>query len=276
MSSAHSARLPAFLVVMLCAHTSFAQQPPIGFVLKLDGVWLVDGQPLGIGQQVRAGATLRLSPASPVGAARSFLIILANSQPFPALCLTEQACRAGITLPASLNESASLLSRIADAFNLIFKEPNRYVSALSRGEPGGGARVPDGVVRLQAGALDLAPLFQNIGSGTFVMRLRSLPHANGPSRTTTITVNAAQSKSPVAAAGLLPGLYEVSLMTAPDADTASDTSWWLLDAPPHYDISRAAFDETAKVIASWGELASNRDKQLLLRACLDQIASQIR
>jgi hypothetical protein len=30
------------------------------------------------------------------------------------------------------------------------------------------------------------------------------------------------------------------------------------------------------MIASWGELASNRDKQLMLRACLDQIASQIR
>jgi hypothetical protein len=69
-----------------------------------------------------------------------------------------------------------------------------------------------------------------------VMRLRSLPHANGSSATTTITVNAAQSKSPVAAAGLLPGLYEVSLMTAPDADTASDTAWLLLDTPPHYDI----------------------------------------
>ena len=34
-----------------------------------------------------------------IGSGRSFLIVLANSQPFPGLCATELTCRTGITLP---------------------------------------------------------------------------------------------------------------------------------------------------------------------------------
>jgi hypothetical protein len=129
--SAKSLRMIFVLVVILSfAQTLSAQKKPVGFVLSFDGQWLADGQAIRRGQELLSGSVLSLSPATTMGAGRSVVIILANGQRIIQPCKTPQACR--FTLPVSLNNTGTAFSRLADAFNLIFRQPDRYTSALSR------------------------------------------------------------------------------------------------------------------------------------------------
>jgi hypothetical protein len=267
--------LTLFLVVALVGTPGvLAQRQPIGFVLSLQGRWLADGQPLQLGQEVLAGSAISLSPETTIDSGRSITVILADSTKILHPCDAAPVCR--FTLPASLNAPTTAFSRLADAFNLIFKRSDRYVAALSRGPGTEAGNLADGVMKIEAGRFDPAPLMHDIDAGQYLLRFRALSADEAPPEAvSTVRVDWRATGSRVALpASMGPGLYKVSLFSAtpPDADQLGDDAWSLLAAPPLYERTSAAFEEAAATARSWGMDVPAKDRRLFLRATLDHLA----
>ena len=259
------------VAIVLAAHGPLAQANPIGFVLSLDGQWLADGKPLQLGQEVFAGSTLSLSPDTTIASGRSITVVLADSTKIAHPCDTAGAC--GFTLPASLNAPTTAFSRLADAFNLIFKRSDRYVPALSRGAASVAGELSDAVVKIDGGRFDLAPLMRSVDIGTYELRLRSLMRDDAPPAMLRVNWNPKGSRA-AQPAGVAAGLYKVSLFpaTPPDADQLGDDAWILFAASPRYERSAAAFKNASAIAASWGADVPAKDRRPFLRATLDHLA----
>lgn len=277
--SGKSLRMMLLLVVILSfAQVLSAQKKPVGFVLSLDGQWLSDGQPIRRGQELLSGSVLSISPATTMGAGRSVVIVLANGQRITHPCKTPQTCR--FTLPASLNSSGTAFSRLADAFNLIFREPDRYASALSRAGRNSTQNLSDAVVKLDARKIDMTPLLQGLAPGRYMLQFRRVPRED--SRRGEVSMLSVDWNQKPALAELAPsmgaGLYKVSVFPSArsDAEPIGDEVWILLDTPEHYAESHVGFQEAVVLADSWGREVADSDKRFFLRAVLDRLATDIK
>lgn len=277
--SGKSLRMMFLLVVVLSfAQVLSAQKKPVGFVLSLDGQWLSDGQPIRRGQELLSGSVLSISPATTMGAGRSVVIILANGQRITHPCKTPQTCR--FTLPASLNTTGTAFSRLTDAFNLIFRQPDRYASALSRAGRNNTPNLSDTVVKLDARKIDITPLLQGLPPGRYMLQFRRVPREDSRGGEVPILSVDWNQKPALAelAASIAAGLYKVSVFPAApsDAEPMGDEVWILLDTPEHYAQSHAGFQEAVALADSWGHEVADYDKRFFLRAALDRLATDVK
>jgi hypothetical protein len=249
-----------------------SERKPIGFVLSVNGQWLADGKALKVGQELVSSANLSLSPMTPIGAGRSISVVLIDGRRLSHPCSTRAAC--AFQLPPSLQDSP-MSSRITQAFRLIFGQPERYVSALSRGTRDPRGALSDGVLRVDDRRLLLSDWMRGIAPGSYQLRFRAAATSDQEAITIPITWSGTELSVDVAST-IRRGVYSAQLLSSlvDGADPIGVEAWVLVESSGSYQRSRDAYLEAETMTNRWGADVSERERRLFLRAILDELANR--
>jgi len=255
----------------------------IGFVLHMDGAWLANGKPIaGVGAGLAAKSVISLSPATDFRSGQKYKldIVLLDSRPIALDCASFETCRTRLpyTLPDSLVARSSVLERLHQAVqHLLFGEPERYISAISRGA-GAPQQIKEGVLLLDRGRLAIGAWFQGVEPGAYTLALVNIGRENQS------TANPApltfewrgDRAATVDGKDLAPGLYEARLLPARSVlnQPVSQDAWVLVAAAGAYEKDAAAYGECTASSANWKQI-DPPEVETFLRACLDQVAAPV-
>lgn len=274
----HLLPLP-FVLIGLAAGTQPAG-PTVGFVLSIDGPWLVHNRAIRQGETVPAGVRVLLAAGTTFDPGRSYWIdiVLLDSSHKSLRCSSAQACRTGLLMPGSVVQQSSFGTRLADAFSRIFTTPERYVGLMSRGSEGPRGRFVDGVAKLDGGRLQLSPFFQGADVGGYGLnfeRVMPPPEPAAPHDALHIVWDrSAASASPSTSLG--PGLYRVTLMREGSPEFGPFESWILVVPAAEFDAAGAAYDEAMRAVRGWDRNVPPKDVAMFRHAFLAQLAASRR
>lgn len=173
----------------------------------------------------------------------------------------------------------------ADLLNFIFEKasalvgthPTRYRNHISRSAT---LELHEAVVLLEEGRIDLSPVFEGEGAGTYYLRWQPMEIADRSAQGKPIgpwTYAWSPSTHNLGSSvGLQPGLYELSLMrrTGDGYRLAGvDTAWVLIAEAGTYLADNTAFLDVQQEIRRRTSLEKD-EKKALLRAALDVLAQQ--
>lgn len=258
---------------------AFGQEKQIGFVLEMNGEWLVNGKPIQkAGERLPAGGLVALSPKAtfPVKDPWKITIILLNNAPLPYSCATFQECKSlrPITLPASLS-SSSFSERLNQAVSwLLSLNPDRYVPAHVRDGPEVPQKLKDGVLEFDKSRIVLGASFQDFEPGSYVLTFVYIGRKEESKNPVELDVDWVPGRVPfVPAEDLTPGLYAVRVFRGHSARTqpVSQDAWILLSDSDQFPKSSKAFRNAAEATRQWNN-TSAVDAQTFLRLCLDNLA----
>ncbi len=263
-----------FLLIIALSPASVSAQQQIGYVAHREGTWLLNGgAPLADGSALTAGSVVSIqSPTE-----NDYIVIVKlNGDPLARrFCRNSDECSHPIKLPRAVApEPSTLHVFVSSLMNLMVGEPDRYASTKQR-----GGDLADGVVQLKDGALDLSPLFESKGKGTYYLRLRAIPRTGKPtggkwSAPLTLDWKGSQPAT-VSVSGLQPGLYEIALLDRDGDDylPAGASAWVLASKPEEYAKMAAAFQEAVALTRKWGADVPPEGVRGFLRAQLDHLAT---
>jgi hypothetical protein len=243
------------------------------------GPWQLNGQVVRQGEAVPPGGRLLLKPGASSSPAEPYAIdvVLLNNAGLSLRCPTAARCQQGLTLPASLSTEASVVTRLAEVFRVIFEKPERFVGLMSRdASPGAGASFTDGVARLDQGRARLEPFLQDLPAGDYRLMFVRLSASADPSAQPSL-VDLLWDRSPESATPnetFVPGLYRITLTRPRDTTFASREAWMLLAPEPQFSASARAFGGAIDATRSWDRDVPARDLVIFRRAYLSRLAVQ--
>jgi hypothetical protein len=262
------------VLAALCWARPAAAQGSIGYVVDLEGRWLLNdnaGRVLSKGNQIPAGAVISADSPSQY----DYIVIadLGGHIMASRRCRTSR-CDSPLALPRSAAPQPSTIGVVLQTvMNLLWGEPARYsVHRVRDGE------LPDAVVRLKSGKVDLSPVFKQMKKESYQLEWRPLPPHDSPATARALKPlrfdwNPARPKD-IAAPDLRPGLYLLSLLE-PNGKELTDThinAWVLVADPAAYDGSTNSFRQAAQLASGWGTNVSPESARSFLRAYLDHLA----
>lgn len=264
-------------LIAICSSAIQAQQK-FGYVLDVRGDWTINGgSKLAKGSALNVGSVITAGNPADGG---SYIVVADRSGNI----FDKRNCGAGecanpIRLPSTAVQEQSVVSRlISAAMALVSNEPAKYSSFVSR-----GADLREAVVQLNNDQMDLAEVFQNMQSDRYLVRYETISK-NGPN-----TAHALKpfefnwdSKKPVplAARGLLPGLYRVSIaevsLLEPEGsgDASGNEAWVLVATPKAYAKAAPMFTDAQNMTKRWGTNVKQTTVRGVLRASLDAITAE--
>lgn len=262
-----------FLWCALLAAPLAALAGPAGFVLDLRGEWRLEGASttLAVGSEVPAGSVLRAVKPE----ARQAITIVASGTGQVLLakkCVAAKDCEGPIALPvaspgqAAPGAMAALLEKVAARLR---GSPSQYVATITRGE----RPVADAVLELADAQLAMAPALAGCAPGTYQVALRPLKCPGGRDCATVELGDDyawdPSSAKPLAAPGVVPGLYElelarVSVQYLPQPYTA----WVRVSHGARHAEDAAAWQAARDLAARWGPDVDPSARQAFLRGVL--------
>ena len=274
-----------FGLVLACpvaAQNQPAETRQIGFALHMEGAWLANGQPiLGNGASLEAKAAISLSSDTDFrsGQDLTLTVVLLNGRTVPLRCNSFESCHKLLpyTLPDSLAEHSPVLERLERAVaRLLFRDPDRYISPLSRAA-GPPQKLKEDVLRLDGGRLSIGVWLQNVEPGAYTLVLVYIGRDNRSSNPPVLRFEwAGNPAATIEAKDVTPGLYEAQLLPARSVlnQPVSEDAWVVVAAPATHEKDAAAYHNCTSSIAGWTQIDPS-DVQTFLRACLDQVASPV-
>ena len=256
-------------LTVACSVAAAEGPADIGFVVEYTCEWTVTTQtdiPVVVGATVPGGAELIASNV--VTQPCSITIALLNDTLVKHECAGNQDC--AFRLPSTLQTETSVARRLVRAIGHLFsKEPERYVSALSRGE---GLR--DGVAELGQQGLDIGHLLEDLPSGVYTLHFSPLKAERPTAAVVQATLEWKRGQSGVVAVpSLVPGLYAVTVTTGRAQASPDETAAWVLVAePPRARQASVAWKEAETKVAEWRADLSGASSRALLRAFLESLA----
>ncbi len=252
-------------------------QQQIGYVVDIDGKWLLDKQPpqaLSKGQQLPAGGVIRIvSPSK-----NNYITIVSLSGDLIAhrQCDNPGDCDRPIRLGRDTKPQSSSVGGVMDAvMNLIWGEPDRYSVHRVR-----GGELPDGVVQLRDGQVDLGPVFKKREKDRYYLRFLTIPHDGKPASRKSlgpITFDWDPAKpSAIPINDLKPGLYELGLLERDGEEyvPTNITAWVLVSKPGEYGKATSSFQQAKTLTEKWGKDVKPQSVRSFLRAHLDHLAKE--
>ena len=271
-------RFPAWSALIALAAWTQPAGPTVGFVLSIDGPWLVHNRAIRQGETVPAGVRVLLAAGTTFDPGRSYWIdiVLLDSSHKSLRCSSAQACRTGLLMPGSVVPQSSFGTRLADAFSRIFSTPERYVGLMSRGSEGPRGQFVDGVAKLDGGRLQMSPFLRGLPAGGY--RLQVEP-ASPDSRTESPLPPLEIAWDRSAASGAIPAtiapdLYRMTLARADDPAFGPFESWILVAPAATFDATAAAYDEAMRAVRGWDRNVPPKDVAMFRHAFLAQLASR--
>jgi hypothetical protein len=255
---------------LLFAHGVLAQRT-VGFVLNLEGAWVVDdspplkpGSPLYAGRRVRARSRSE-NDFIEIADARGQIIINRNCR--------EYDCREPINLPRG---RAGVLSRVLEvSMALIYNNPAKFVVLVSR-----GGELREAVVKVSGEQADMSSVLTNRRSGRYFLRFVPKSGAAAGDESKQLGPVAidwdAGKLLPVPIKGLTPGLYEVQLLDGQDKEPEGPgtEAWVLFVRPERFGEALRSFREAEALANGWGDSARTSSKRRFLRAFLGHLDSK--
>lgn len=282
----------AFASFSLLAQLLFGQADDSkkqGLVIGIEGVWSIGRQPLRIGDAVNA--------QQQVSGVRGALVVwFENARPVVLRC-KEQSCviavpappsPAGVKKPDETQKSASpaapkdagtdnatgqIAGIWAEIRRLMIAQPDRYVTAASRGIEGD---LSESVALLKGSQVDVAAAFRNLDGATYWVRFQRLTAGAEATQPALATASVPVDWKPGSACqipskGLGLGLYRISLLE-PSGESTGSEAWMLLTDEQHYRQKADAFQDVAKEVDSWPTESDPSAARAMLRATLQSLA----
>lgn len=264
-----------FLSLALLAPPVFAQQQ-VGYVLEMSsGNWQLAGNSqLAKGRALPAGGVISIQSPTP----DDYIVIVNLKGDIIARrsCRNSDECGHPIKLPRAVAPEPSTWNVIVSSvMGLLGGEPDRYSIHRKRDED-----LPDNVVQLKDGQLDLTPVFEKKGKGVYYLRLRAIPREGKPASGKWIgpvTLDWRQTKvAAVSVSDVQPGLYELALLDRDGDDylPAGASAWILVTRPDAYGKTSSSFQEAVALTRKWGSDVTPEGARGFLRAQLDRMAAQ--
>ncbi len=276
--------------------SSVRAQGTIGHVLDVEGDWYLDsrrGQALRKGDELPSSGVIRIP--SPSRYASIVIVYDANNEIVKKHCRNAGECEQPILLPRAVQRQLSrreiLLGYLMKAVRL-----NRAMPSVNAGRSDDGP-LAEAIVQTKDGAVDLAPVFVGLNSGTYYLQIeRVVPEGKdgeggdgagakpkgkdgeGPGATPMqgpIEVKwdvATRTSLPIVK--LTPGLFEIELLEKRDTTFTSTltTAWFLAVNPEQHEKALAQFSEVKELTLSWKDL-NEETRRGFLRAFLSQLAT---
>ena len=199
---------------------------------------------------------------------RSPILLL---QTFPLLSLA--ALLFSLAACTKKPEESTLVSRIlAEAKRAFSEHPDRYVPTITRGA---GGSLQEAVVRLKDGHLEVAPAFQSMKKGSYLLRIRSPKDEAEPISGGALEQLAfewdPEHPVPLAVGNLRPGVYVLSLLRthSEDHEPTGDQSWILATGAADFEKAAASFQQAKQTVSQWPEVVQQGEARGFLRAYLD-------
>ncbi len=262
-----------FLWCTLLAAPLAALGAPAGFVLDLRGEWRLEGatKALTVGSEVPAGSVLRAAKPE----ARQAITIVASGSGQVLLakkCAAAKDCEGPIPVPFTRPGSdapgalALLLEKVAARLR---GSPSLYVATITRGE----RPVADAVLELANGKLAMAAALAGCAPGTYEVALRPLSCSPGRECASRDLGDdyrwSPEAAMPLAAPGVVPGLYELELArVSAQYLPQSYTAWVRISTGDRHARDAAAWQSARELAASWGPEVDPATRQVFLRGVL--------
>ena len=264
-------RTALFAVLAGAALAGSASVAPVATVFELRGRWVAEGQPprvLARGTALESAARIR-PPAKP--ATGDFLVVVyATAEAVRFECPRD--CTTSLQLKAydTLDQRTVWRERWAAIERLFWGNPSRYIAAITRGD-----RPDDTVLARQAEGVDVRPLLERAGAGTYSLSFRPVGRAEEPPTIHAVTRAAGAPDTPVFLPHP-PGLFALEIrrrLGGRDAQTVGAPWVLIVDASAHAAV-RAAFDDVRARIDAWPDDVSVQTRRAVLRATLESLARE--
>ena len=251
--------LVLILLLLLSFHPSAdADDQPAGFIIACTGDWYGRSgkSKLGTGETVFAKSELRCASNDTKG---RISISLLNGE------LVSKDCKdSPVIVPDTPESNDGTIRKMIAAVGSLFKEePQRYVSAISR-----GGNEEDYVLQIQDGKIDLATLMEGRRSDTYTFHFSAVEDENN------VELSQAWNNELLVLSSqeLQEGLYNLSVF-GKFSEADDFECWILLSGPDQFEKQRSAFENAKLLISSWpAHEASN--KRSFLRGVLEYLQSE--
>jgi hypothetical protein len=251
-------------------------QRHIGYVIDIEGRWTLEGnsgKELTKGSQVPAGGVIHIT--SPTKYDRIVIIGLSNKPIAGRYCRNSGECNRPLRLPRAIVSERSILGVILDSVMRVFgREPDRYSVHGIREE-----ELPDGIVLIKDGKVELGPIFEKKGSNRYHLRVRPVPPLQGSQMTTwsepiPFDWKVGKSDSTVSLPGVGPGLYELALVERSGSEylPAGRSAWILVSRPGEHSKLVQSFQKGVELTEQWGKEVTPEATRSFLRAYLDYLS----
>jgi hypothetical protein len=198
---------------------------------------------------------------------RAFSLLVLSFLLFPATSCTRKP------------EQSSFVSRVLEEAKSAFREhPDRYVPTITRGA---GGSLQEAVVRLKDGQLEVAPAFQSMKKGSYLLRIRSAKDETAPISGAALEQVRfewdPQNPAPVAVSELQPRVYVLSLLRtqSEDHEPTGDQSWVLVTGAADFEKASTSFQQAKQIVSRWPEVVQQGEARGFLRAYLDLASSAV-
>lgn len=234
-------------------------------VISVAGEWTLDGSeaPLGRGDSLRAGSTVRLRPTP---GRPAYLTLVDGSRTARKVCDPPDACAGGWQVPPAPAAKSTISHVVDTSLDLLSREPHVYINPISR--DGGGLR--EAVLLLGKDGTDLSPAVGRLTPGRHTLKLEPVGRGGSAADARPVELNFRwefNRAAPLRAEGLRPGLYQLRL------DANPPDAWVLVAAPGKYRKASARFREAAALTTRWGEAVDADVARGFLRAYLERLSA---
>lgn len=290
-------------VMLALAAPGARAQEQAGYVASVHGAWFSSArpsQPVSPGRVLSQGETVWAASRSSPGA--YLTAVLRDGSRLALNCAVPGDCDRRHTLRVREGLLQDV-ARVVDAvLGLVRRDPDRFVSLISRADPPGPA---DAVLAPQGVQIDLGPALAAVPPGHYRARLVRLVPGSGcerdsagglpshtPSRGLDHAAHAPQAHAnpanpqaspgadaawsagrPMLAAAPPPGLYLLCLGTAGGGGVRES---WVLVAPPGDHAAIAAeFARAREIVSGWTGFDAAHDGRVFLRAYLASLAAVV-
>lgn len=256
-------RFSGVLIVIGFAAISLAAQSPVGYVVEIEGNWVLNGSnALSLGEKLPAAGSIRRQSSS-----RDDRITIADMrgnvlEPVSRNCGNGN-CSGVITLPRQARASSLWNVAFDTVMEAIWGSPNRYSAHRSR-----SGEISDGVVKLTDGKIDLSSVLKIQGDQHLRWRVISQKEDSAAEWTKPVKLEKTALVS-----GFQPGLYEINLVRSNGGNYEPVASAWILVATAaDYEKAQASFRAAQELTKTWGDKVRPESMQLFLQASLDNLA----
>ena len=255
------------------------ESPPqeVGFVLKLNGEWLLNGKAIAAGETLPPGGKIYHSPrkAREPRPGEYIAVIFSNGKIESRSWDKIESWNDPIQLPAGEREAPSHWQRIVSAVMGVFPgHPEKYAQMSVRGSAAG---LRDAVVDFNNGQLNLSPAFKQMKKGRYLLLFEPI------GKTKASVEKAASEPIPfdwdpsapqiLSVDGLRPGLYQLSRRGVQSEDhlPVGTDAWVLVSDHARYEGTATTFQDAVILTEQWKEAPADAARSFL-RAYLDFLA----
>ena len=266
-------------------------EPPVGFVLEVQGEWRMQGAAgpvkLQQGQALAAGTRVyRLSePANTSASSHRLVIARLDGEPLMKWPVKEGVSggpsaleQDSIMIAPSRRPRASFSDRVYSALAAaLFGQKDRYATTLVRGAK---APLAESVLLLKEGVVDFTQLLAPLPEGAYHLRLSVLAALPGEGTAKSAPIRLDHRPGQQAKAGMpggKPGLYIAKVVELDDGDwLPTGAEAWILLCDSHDFPAKAAQFQQLKDLANEWQKNSNSPAEIrsFLRASLEAISTE--